>query len=293
MHVCRPQVAADRLDGVAQIAHQIRMPVIEADADVEPFELVLDQLTDRRGARQRVGHHLEGDADLHLTGKRRDFLDAATRRVPLIVGSRYLLAVRNSKMQYQILERNGLRHVQRRCHFSDRRLTPRLIACSNGKGANPLPTADGLDNRRVDRMERQPEVGQPFSQLRRSAWVVVVEMCSSCEDFDGLESVTGDIGQMLACQPAFVEEMSGDAEAVIRQPPILSWRLQAAVAPAIAIPSDVPPAVPAVAQTGDISPGWPGRRSASAECTECKPCSDVTWSGSQRCRALSGFAAAP
>jgi len=43
-------------------------------------------------------------------------------------------------------------------------------------------------------------------------------MRSGREDFDRLESVAGDIGQMLACQPAFVEEMSGDAEPGIRQP---------------------------------------------------------------------------
>ena len=66
-------------------------------------------------------------------------------------------------------------------------------------------------------MEREPEIGHPFSQFLRSPWVVVVEMCSSREDFDGLESVTGDIGEVLARQPAFVEEMSGNAEAMIRQ----------------------------------------------------------------------------
>jgi len=80
-------------------------------------------------------------------------------------------------------------------------------------------------------MKRQPEVGQPFSQFPYGARIAVIEMCSSREDFYGLESVAGDIGQMLARQPAFVEEMCGDAEAVIRQPPILSWRVRVAMAP--------------------------------------------------------------
>src|SRR5262245_50114201 len=147
-------------------------------------------------------------------------------------------------------------------------------------------------------------------------------MCSSREDFDGFESVTGDIGEMLAGQPAFVEEMRGDAEAMIRQPPILTWLVRAAVAPdatrnpphvpptyvgrvprsrrchgfadpATAIPPDAPPGVPAVARTGGSAPGCRARRSASGECIECKPCCDVRLSETQTCRAPSGFAAAP
>ena len=42
-------------------------------------------------------------------------------------------------------------------------------------------------------------------------------MCSGREDFNGLEPVAGDVGQVLARQPAFVEQMCGDAEAVVRQ----------------------------------------------------------------------------
>jgi hypothetical protein len=47
-------------------------------------------------------------------------------------------------------------------------------------------------------------------------------MRSSREDLDGPESVAGDIDQVLARQPAFVKEMCGDSEAVVRQPPIIS-----------------------------------------------------------------------
>ena len=126
------------------------------------------------------------------------------------------LAVGDTKMQHEILEWDGFCYVQRRGDFGDRRLAPRLIACRNRERTDPLPTAERLDNRRMHGMERQPEVRQPFRQFGGRARVVVIEVCSSREDFNGLESVTGDIGQMLACQPASVEEMRGDAEAVIR-----------------------------------------------------------------------------
>jgi hypothetical protein len=52
-------------------------------------------------------------------------------------------------------------------------------------------------------------------------------MRPSGEDLDGFESVAGNVGQVLARQTAFVEEMSGDAEAVVRQPLMISgsWLL--------------------------------------------------------------------
>ena len=46
---------------------------------------------------------------------------------------------------------------------------------------------------------------------------MVIEVCAGREDFNGLEPVAGDVGQVLARQPAFVEQMCGDAEAVVRQ----------------------------------------------------------------------------
>ena len=47
-------------------------------------------------------------------------------------------------------------------------------------------------------MKRKAEVGQPLAQLRGSARVVIVEVGASGEDLDGLETVAGDMREVLA-----------------------------------------------------------------------------------------------
>ena len=44
VHVSGPQVARDSLDRFGEIAHQVRVAVVETYADIEPLELVLDQI---------------------------------------------------------------------------------------------------------------------------------------------------------------------------------------------------------------------------------------------------------
>jgi hypothetical protein len=43
VHVRRPEVAGECFDGFADVAHQVGMAVIEADADVHTLEILLDQ----------------------------------------------------------------------------------------------------------------------------------------------------------------------------------------------------------------------------------------------------------
>ena len=48
VHVRRPEMAGERLDRLAEVAHQVRVAVVEADADVDAVELVFDQPHERR-----------------------------------------------------------------------------------------------------------------------------------------------------------------------------------------------------------------------------------------------------
>ena len=48
VHVRRPQMARERLDRFAEVAHQVRVAVVEADADVEAVELLFDQIARAR-----------------------------------------------------------------------------------------------------------------------------------------------------------------------------------------------------------------------------------------------------
>src|SRR5688572_13527368 len=63
-------------------------------------------------------------------------------------------------------------------------------------------------------MQRQARVGQPFGKFRDRLRALVIEVGSRCEEFDDLESVRGNVHQVVAAEPVFVEEMCGDAELI-------------------------------------------------------------------------------
>ena len=69
----------------------------------------------------------------------------------------------------------------------------------------------------MHRVELQPGVRQPLAQLAHGGSVTVVEVRPCGEDLHGLEPVRRDIHQVLADEPAVVEEMRGNSEAAIVQ----------------------------------------------------------------------------
>src|SRR5687768_7314405 len=61
-------------------------------------------------------------------------------------------------------------------------------------------------------MQRQAGVGQPFAELGDGVRVVIVEVGTGGEHLDGVEIVRGDMDEVVAREPRFVEEVRRDAE---------------------------------------------------------------------------------
>ena len=61
-------------------------------------------------------------------------------------------------------------------------------------------------------MKLQARIREPLGKLRSSVVVVIVEVRACCEQLDRLESVRGDVDQVIASEPVFVEQVRGNAE---------------------------------------------------------------------------------
>ena len=83
--VRRHEMARHRLDRVDEIAVHVCVAEIEADADVERLEVLLDEVDQRRRSRQLIGNHLDGDVDVERRREPPQLLDAAPRPVAAVV----------------------------------------------------------------------------------------------------------------------------------------------------------------------------------------------------------------
>jgi hypothetical protein len=63
-------------------------------------------------------------------------------------------------------------------------------------------------------MKAQSGVGQPLLQLADGLIAPVVEMRARSEQLDRLESVRGNVREVVALQPVTVKQVSRDAESV-------------------------------------------------------------------------------
>ncbi len=222
MDVRGPQMARHRFDRLAKIAHQVRVAVVETDADVEPLELILYQAADRGRTREGVRHHFEGDAHVHIARQGDDLFHTAPRGIRLVVTGWRRLAVWNAKVHDEVFVRNPCSHLQRGVRLRDRRFPPCFITRRDGKRSDPLALPDCINDGRVHRMELETQIGEPFRELVRRARIPIVEMGARGEHLDRLEAVPGDIGKVLAGQPRFMEQMRGDAKALVGQTSILA-----------------------------------------------------------------------
>ncbi len=75
-------------------------------------------------------------------------------------------------------------------------------------------------------MELEAQIGEPFGELVGRARIPIVEMGACGEHLDRLEAVPRDVGKVLAGQPRFMEQMRGDAKALVGQTSILAGRQQ-------------------------------------------------------------------
>ena len=165
VHVRRPQVTGERLDRLAEVAHQVRVAVVETDADVEPVQLFLDEPRARR-ARQRIGDHLERHAHVRRAAAR-DLLDAAPRGVRLIVVGAHAARVGmprcDTRKRTECVARARAPPAFPRMRAL-RRPRPRTRSRT---APTHLPFA-ALDDRRVHRVQLETRVGEPLGERSRS-----------------------------------------------------------------------------------------------------------------------------
>ena len=281
VHVRGQEMARDGLDGFAEIAHQVRVAVVEADADVEPVELILDEMHQRlrrstahseslRARRARSRGSLSRQISSTLRRASSGWLSfAATRSVVGVPRCttrwRYGTCLA-SAMAASVSCSAVLRLASSREAFEN--------------GSIHLPPLSASTIGACTEWSSRPRVGEPFSQFRGRPLVVIVEVRASREELDGLEAVRGDVDQVLAAQPVLVKQMCRDAEAVHRA--CLSE-----------VPPDVRRAVPATGQIANRAPCCRARSSRSAGCIGCKRDCRGKSSGSRTCRAPSDCAAGP
>ena len=91
----------------------------------------------------------------------------------------------------------------------------RLSSTTHSRTGRPSARCAALDDRRVDRVQRQPRVDSHSASCATASVVVIVEVRARREELDRLEAVRGDVDQVVAAEPVVVEEVRGDAEALI------------------------------------------------------------------------------
>jgi len=64
----------------------------------------------------------------------------------------------------------------------------------------------------MHRVQLEARIGQPLGKLHPRQLVVIVEVRACREQLDRLESVRGDVDQVIASEPVFVEQVCGNAE---------------------------------------------------------------------------------
>ena len=119
VHVHRGEVAGHDFDGVDEIAVDVRVAEIEADADLCRFEVFFDEVHERPGARQVVGNDLDGNPNAERFGEQEQLLDAAARGVAVAAPESRVRA-RPAEMDHQHFHRDASRDLQRALHLGHR-----------------------------------------------------------------------------------------------------------------------------------------------------------------------------
>jgi hypothetical protein len=63
-------------------------------------------------------------------------------------------------------------------------------------------------------MQAQSRISQPLRKFSDCLFVAVVKMRARREQLYFLEAMSGDVYEVIAAEPVFVEEMCGDAELI-------------------------------------------------------------------------------
>ena len=102
MYVRCEEMPGHRFDGFAEVAHEMGVSVIEADADVDPFELLFDEMHQRIRTRERIRYDLERDSDVLARRLFEQLFDRASREFRLIVIGRDTLGRRRAEMDDEV-----------------------------------------------------------------------------------------------------------------------------------------------------------------------------------------------
>jgi hypothetical protein len=103
--------------------------------------------------------------------------------------------------------------LQRGFSLQNRLLAPGGIADGVRVGRRPVITrAEPVRDRRMDAVQRQPGVSQPFPERSDRAFVAVVEVAARREQLDALEPVRSNLREMVPVELLVVIEVCGNAE---------------------------------------------------------------------------------
>ena len=175
VHVRRPQWPESVFDRLAEVAHQVGVAVVEADADVEAVELVLRSAqASARGVGERVRNHFDRDANVHARRRRRRSPRRCGAQLRLVVGWR--AAARSSGMPRcsdEVAERDLRGDRERRLRLCDRLLPAALVRRRVRERTDPSPLVHAPRRSARGPSAAQARVRQPFGQFRdraRSSW---------------------------------------------------------------------------------------------------------------------------
>ena len=228
VHVRRDQVLGHGFDRVDDVAVEVGVAEVQADADLGSGQIVghrhvfLDEVDERSGPRQLVRHHFHRDLHAERLRQPLQLFDAPARgRARVLHADLGIPRLRSRHAEMRDEHRNGdaPRDVQRPLGFAHRARTRVRIRARDRERPAPAPAAEAFGNRRVNALQQQARFGQPLLQVGDRRRVVIVEMRPRREHLDQLEAMRRDLQQVIPGQPLAVVE--------VRRHPVLTFSHQA------------------------------------------------------------------
>ena len=224
VHVRRDQVLRHGFDRVDQIAVDMRVAEIEADADASrAVQIVFDEVHERSGARQLVRDHFDRDLDAERLGGSLQFLDAAPRRRAAVAGAaptRRATACAAAPGASPAPSTGIRRAMCSACSASATAARARVgVGARERQRRSPAAPREALGDRRVHAVQLESGFREPLLQIGDRRRIVVIEMRPRREQLDRLEPMRRDLEQMVAGQPLSVVEVRRHPELSFRHKP--------------------------------------------------------------------------
>ena len=124
-------VSGERFDGLDQVAREMRVAEVEADAEIRQVDIVLDETHQAFGRRNPVRDHFERQPHPQRRGRRGKRLDAAAGRIGPVLGRRPLLRLRHAHVDHDEVRLQVIGELDRARHFCDRLFARALVTRRN------------------------------------------------------------------------------------------------------------------------------------------------------------------